>query len=95
MKISDDDVRHVAKLARLDLAEGEVQSLGADLNRILDYVDKLNELDTDAVEPTSHVVNIPSPFREDDLSCESRPEDAVANAPRRDGHFFVVPSIIE
>jgi aspartyl-tRNA(Asn)/glutamyl-tRNA(Gln) amidotransferase subunit C len=98
MAIREEEVRRVATLARLRLNDDEARTLTADLGRILDYVDKLAELDTSAVEPTSHVVAVEAPFREDRVS--GRPEDiaaeeAVANAPRRDGHFFAVPPIIE
>jgi aspartyl-tRNA(Asn)/glutamyl-tRNA(Gln) amidotransferase subunit C len=98
MSISEDQVRRVATLARLKLDAEETTRLAADLSRILDYVDKLAELDTSSVEPTSHVVAVEAPFREDALaprSLEQAAEEAVANAPRRDGHFFAVPPIIE
>ncbi|MFN2378099.1 MAG: Asp-tRNA(Asn)/Glu-tRNA(Gln) amidotransferase subunit GatC [Candidatus Binatia bacterium] len=98
MSISEEQVRRVAALARLRLGDDEMKSLTADLGAILDYVDKLSELDTSAVEPTSHVVTVEAPFREDVLAArdgEAAAEAAVANAPRRDGHFFAVPPIIE
>jgi aspartyl-tRNA(Asn)/glutamyl-tRNA(Gln) amidotransferase subunit C len=98
MSISEDQVRRVATLARLKLDAAETTRLAADLSRILDYVDKLSELDTSAVEPTSHVVAVEAPFRDDSpggRSPEQSAEEAVANAPRKDGHFFAVPPIIE
>src|SRR5689334_2790829 len=98
MAIREDEVRSVAKLARLRLSDDEVRALTADLGRILDYVDKLAELDTSKVEPTSHVVAVEAPFREDtapERDPETVAEAAVANAPRRDDHFFAVPPIIE
>jgi aspartyl-tRNA(Asn)/glutamyl-tRNA(Gln) amidotransferase subunit C len=98
MAIGEDDVRRVATLARLRLGEDEIASLTADLGRILDYVDKLAELDTSNVEPTSHVVAVTEPYRADDppqRDGTAAAEDAVRNAPRRDGHFFAVPPIIE
>ncbi|MFN2426714.1 MAG: Asp-tRNA(Asn)/Glu-tRNA(Gln) amidotransferase subunit GatC [Candidatus Binatia bacterium] len=98
MSITEEQVRRVATLARLKLGEAETKSLAQDLTRILAYVDKLSELDTSAVEPTSHVVAVEAPYREDILDGrdgEAAAEDAVANAPRRDGHFFAVPPIIE
>jgi aspartyl-tRNA(Asn)/glutamyl-tRNA(Gln) amidotransferase subunit C len=98
MAISEDQVRRVATLARLRLGDDEVERLAADLGRILDYVDKLSELDTSTVEPTSHVVAVEAPFRADTVERtdgETCAEEAVANAPRRDGHFFAVPPIIE
>lgn len=98
MAIREDQVRRVATLARLRLDDEELTALTSDLGRILDYVDKLAELDTSAVEPTSHVVAVEAPYREDDPSerdGQTAAEEAVANAPRRDGHFFAVPPIIE
>ena len=98
MSISQEQVRRVASLARLKLSEQETLTLTSDLSRILDYVDKLSELDTASVEPTSHVVAIEAPYREDALTArdaDTAADEAVANAPRREGHFFAVPPIIE
>jgi aspartyl-tRNA(Asn)/glutamyl-tRNA(Gln) amidotransferase subunit C len=98
MAITEEQVRSVAKLARLRLVDEEIRSLTADLGRILAYVDKLSELDTSEVEPTSHVVAVESPYREDELAGRDREaaaDEAIANAPRSEGHFFAVPPIIE
>lgn len=98
MAISEQQVRRVATLARLRLDDDETRTLTSDLGRILDYVDQLAKLDTSAVEPTSHVVAVEAPFRDDVVhrpDGEANAEEAVANAPRRDGHFFAVPPIIE
>ncbi len=95
MKLSKDEVRHVAALARLQLSDGEVDQLADEMGAILGYAEKLGELDTDQVEPTSHVVSMDTPFREDHATREPDPERTLANAPKREGNFFVVPSIIE
>lgn len=95
MDLTDADVRKVAALARLGLSEAETAALREDMNGILDYVRKLEELDTDAVEPTSHVVAIEKALRSDEVRNQPAPDDAVSNAPRREKTFFVVPSIIE
>ena len=95
MKISVEQVRHVASLARLDLADDELESLAEDMGRILSYVEKLGELDTDGVEPTSHVVAMETPYRDDVVTSKPSTDDALANAPEREDNFFVVPSIIE
>ncbi len=95
MKISQAEVRRVATLARVELDDDELESVGRDLNRILDYVAKLDELDTSTVEPTTQVVDFAAPMRTDEVTSKPAPEDAVANAPRSDKNFFVVPSIIE
>ena len=95
MKLSRENVLHVAGLARLDLSDSEIESLRHDLSSILTYVEKLSELDTGNVAPTSHVVAIHTPYREDEVTNTPDPEAALANAPRRDGDFFAVPAIIE
>lgn len=95
MKVSADLVRNVAKLAHLELSESEVESLAVDMDKILSYVEKLSELDTQGVEPTSQVVAMDTPFRADEVTSTPAVDDALANAPERDGEFFVVPSIIE
>lgn len=98
MAITEQQVRRVATLARLRLDDEEARHLTSDLGRILDYVDQLAKLDTSAVEPTSHVVAVVAPFRDDIVhrpDGKANAEEAVANAPRCDGHFFAVPPIIE
>ena len=98
MAILEDDVRKIAGLARLRLSDAETRALAGDLSRILEYVDKLGELDTSNVEPTSHVVAVAGAWRDDTLDDRDNAlaaEEAVANAPRSEGHFFAVPPIIE
>ena len=95
VKLTREEVLHVAALARLDLDDSEVESLREDLSAILNYVEKLAELDTDAVEPTSHVVDARAPMREDVVTNHPDVEAALANAPKHDGESFLVPAIIE
>jgi aspartyl-tRNA(Asn)/glutamyl-tRNA(Gln) amidotransferase subunit C len=95
MKLSREQVLHVAALARLELSEAEAERLREDLSSILTYVEKLGELDAAGVEPTSHAVAMGTPYREDAVTSEPDPEAALANAPKRDDGFFVVPAIIE
>ena len=95
MKISIDDVRHVATLARLRLGEDEERRLVDQLDAILGYVDKLNELDVAAVPPTSHVLDVAAPLREDRVTNEPDADRLLENAPDRAGPFFRVPKIIE
>ncbi len=92
MKIS---IEHVANLARLSLSEGEKELFGRQLDSILSYMDKLNELDTKGVEPTSHVIAIRNVTREDAVVLSLDREDALANAPDRTEKFYRVPKIIE
>jgi aspartyl-tRNA(Asn)/glutamyl-tRNA(Gln) amidotransferase subunit C len=94
MKITIDEVRYVAGLARLELAPEEAVAMAGQLDRILSYVDKLNELDTSAVVPTTHAISITNAFRDDDLVESLGQEKALANAPRQNGEAFIVPKII-
>jgi len=95
MKISEEEVRYVAKLARLGLDENCIHDMSETLSDILTYMDKLNELDTSDVLPTSHVGKTETVLREDEVG-ESLPlDEALQNAPNRAGAFFRVPKIIE
>ncbi len=95
MKITKKDVEHVAKLARLKLTEEEKEKFGKQLSEILEYVEKLNELDTEKVKPASHVVPLKSVMREDEVKPSLPVEEVLANAPAREGKYFKVPKIIE
>lgn len=94
MKITISEVEYVARLARLKLSEEEKEIFTHQLNTILDYMDKLNELDTSGVEPTYHVVGHTNAFREDRVQQPMSREEVMANAPSRRGGFFRVPRII-
>lgn len=95
MKITREQVEHVARLARLGLSDEEREMMRAQLDAILTYIDKLNELDTSKVNPTSHVIPMTNVFREDAVtSCLSQ-DEALANAPEREGVLFRVPRILE
>ena len=89
------EVEHVARLARLELCPEERERMREQLDRILGYIDKLRQLDTAGVEPTSHAVPMVNVFREDELRPCLSPEEMLANAPDRSGEFFRVPRIIE
>lgn len=94
MKITKKEVEHVAHLARLTLSEGELQSITGQLDTILSYVDKLEELDTSEVEPTTHVFSVSNAFR-DDVVKESLPRtEAIKNGPRHNDELFQVPRVI-
>jgi aspartyl-tRNA(Asn)/glutamyl-tRNA(Gln) amidotransferase subunit C len=94
-KIGPKDVEHVARLARLELGAEEKERIREQLDRILDYIDKLNRLDTTGVEPTSHAVPMVNVFREDEVRPCFPPSAMLENAPDRSGEFFRVPRIIE
>jgi aspartyl-tRNA(Asn)/glutamyl-tRNA(Gln) amidotransferase subunit C len=95
MKITRDDVIKVAELARLEFGEEELEKFTEQLGNILKYIGKLNELDTKDVEPTSHVLNLATPLREDKVMEWITREDALQNAPQEEDGFFVVPQVIE
>lgn len=95
MKITIKEVEHVARLARLELTKEEKEQMRAQLDSILSYIEKLNELDTSAVEPTSHVLPMKNVFREDEVRPSLPQEEALANAPERQDLFFRVPRILE
>ncbi|MDI3480927.1 MAG: aspartyl-tRNA(Asn)/glutamyl-tRNA(Gln) amidotransferase subunit [Tepidanaerobacteraceae bacterium] len=95
MKIEKHTVDHVANLARLYLSEEEKAEMMEKLNSILDYMEKLNELDTTNIEPTAHVIPIKNVFREDEVKESLSLEETLKNAPDRSGNFFRVPRIIE
>ena len=89
------EVERVAQLARLELSPEERERMREQLDRILGYIDKLRQLDTAGVEPTSHAVPMVNVFREDELRPCLSAEEMLANAPDRSGEFFRVPRIIE
>ena len=95
MKISKEEIEHIAVLARLSLPEEEKELFGSQLSNILDYMGKLNELDTKGIEPTSHVLSLSNVMR-DDIPRPSIPkEEALTNAPDHTEKFYRVPKIIE
>jgi aspartyl-tRNA(Asn)/glutamyl-tRNA(Gln) amidotransferase subunit C len=94
MSVTMHDVEHVAALARLSFTEEEKQKLTAQLNEILRYMELLNTVDTDNVEPLSHVIELQNVFREDVLRPSLPREEALKNAPARTEEFFKVPKVI-
>ena len=95
MKITKDEVLHVADLARLDLDEASIDKFAGQIGTILDYVDKLNEVDTGGIRPTSHAISLTNAFREDEQKEHLERDQALANAPQQEEGAFVVPKIIE
>ena len=95
MKITHEEVKRVAALARLELAAAEVDALTQQLDKILHYMETLNQLETANVEPLAHVVDIVNAFREDRVVNQPSPDTLLANAPAKERSFFKVPKIIE
>ena len=94
MKITREEVRHVAKLARLDLTGAEVDRMTTQLDAILSYVAKLDELDTAGVTATTHTQQVVNAFREDVVRPSLPRERALVNGPDQNGESFVVPRVI-
>lgn len=94
MKISEEQVLHVIKLARLDPEPEDLAAMTDQLDRILSYVETLNEIDTTTVEPTTHALAITNAFRDDEVKPSLGREKALANGPLQNGEAFVVPKVI-
>ncbi|MDH5202694.1 MAG: Asp-tRNA(Asn)/Glu-tRNA(Gln) amidotransferase subunit GatC [Nitrospirota bacterium] len=95
MKISKNEIEHIALLARLSLSEEEKELFGLQLNSILEYMEKLKELNTKNCEPTSHVLSLLNVMRDDMPVCSLTREDALLNALDSKDKFYRVPKIIE
>ena len=95
MKLTPEDVQRVAMLARLKLTPEEKERLTEQLGNILQYVGKLNQLDTSGVEPFTHSADITITMRDDIVTNEPSSEPLLANAPAQENNFFKVPKIIE
>lgn len=93
--ISDETMEYVGILAKLELSGQEKQEAKKDMERMLDYIDKLNELDTSKAEPMSHVFSVNNVFREDLVEDRDGGEETLANAPQRRERAFVVPKTVD
>ena len=95
MPVDKDTVKRVAHLARIAVSEAEAEALQTDLNTILGFVEQLNEVDIDGVEPMTSVIGMAMKMRTDTVTDGDRAEPVVANAPAREARFFVVPKVVE
>ena len=95
MAIDAATVRKVARLARIAEPQDRLEPLAKELSGILDWIEQLNEVDTDGVEPMTSAVHTPLPMRDDVVTEGGDPELVLSNAPRRAGAFFVVPKVVE
>lgn len=93
--ISDETMEYVGILAKLELSGEEKEQAKKDMGKMLDYIDKLNELDTSGVEPMSHVFSVKNVFREDVVTNQDQREEILANAPEEKNGCFVVPKTVE
>lgn len=94
MKITEEEVKHVAHLSRLNLDESELTKMTEQLDTILSYVDKLGELDTTGVKPTVHAFSKSNAFREDEVKESLSQEESLANGPLQNGTAFQVPRVL-
>ena len=95
MSLNPEQVRQVARLARLELSDDEVARMGEQLNRILGYVEQIQKLDTTGVEPLAHPLPVQNVFRDDEPTPSLPVDDGLSNAPRRMGDYFGVPAVFD
>jgi aspartyl-tRNA(Asn)/glutamyl-tRNA(Gln) amidotransferase subunit C len=95
MSIDKDKIKNVSKLARISVDEKKIDSLSKDLNSIFKFIEKLNELNTDNVEPLSSILNEPLRLRKDEINDGKIREKILKNSPQKNEEFFVVPKVIE
>lgn len=93
-KLSEEQVRHVAKLCRLTVSDAEVEHFREQLAAILEYIDKLSALDVDGVEPMAHALDVTNALRPDEPSAGMAIVDVLANAPQKSSPFFQVPKVL-
>ena len=95
MRLSREDVLHIALLARLGLTEAEVERLSGQLSNILENFEALKQVDTTGIPPTAHSIALQNVMRDDEVAPSLAPGEVLANAPRRDGDFFRVKAVLE
>jgi len=95
MEVDEATVRRIARLARIKVSDEETASLQGELTGILKWVEQLDEVDTDAVEPMTRVVPIEARLREDVVTDGNKAADVTANAPLSEDNFYVVPKVVE
>jgi aspartyl-tRNA(Asn)/glutamyl-tRNA(Gln) amidotransferase subunit C len=95
MSVSSEQVRHIAKLARIGMSDGEIEALVPELNNILGWVEQLGEVDTDGVEPLTAVIDLKLRLRDDKVTEGDIRDAVLANAPEAQHGFFAVPKVIE
>lgn len=95
MKITKDDVKHIARLSRLYVTDEEMETFSNQLSSIIEYVEQLNSLNTSDIEPTSHIIPLKNVMRSDIIEPSLPAKNALKNAPNAVGAFYRVPKIIE
>ncbi|HVP05862.1 MAG TPA: Asp-tRNA(Asn)/Glu-tRNA(Gln) amidotransferase subunit GatC [Dehalococcoidia bacterium] len=95
MALTPDQVRHIARLARLGLTDADVQKFAGQLSEILDYFERLKAVDTGDVPPTAYPLDLHNIMRDDEPLPPAETEDVLANAPQREGDYFRVRAVLE
>ena len=95
MRLTEEEVRHIALLARIGMTGDEIERMRDQMSRILDHFDVLQAVDTDGVEPTGHSADLESVLRDDEVEASSRIEDILANAPQRESDFIKVKAVLD
>lgn len=95
MKITEETINYVAALAKLNLSDEEKEKASKDLNSIINYMDHMNELNTDNIEPMSHIFPLRNVFRDDVVTNEDNREELISNAPAKKDGCFIVPKTVE
>jgi aspartyl-tRNA(Asn)/glutamyl-tRNA(Gln) amidotransferase subunit C len=95
MKLSRDEVLHIARLARIALTESEITRLSEQLSHLLEHFEALQQVDTTGVAPTAQPIDLQSVMRDDDVTPSFSPDDVMVNAPRKEGDCFKVRAVLE
>ena len=95
MRLSIEEVRHIALLARVAMTDEELERMRDEMSNILDHFDVLQQVDTEGVEPTAHSADVKSVMRDDEVRASASKEDVLANAPRREDDFLRVRAVLE
>jgi aspartyl-tRNA(Asn)/glutamyl-tRNA(Gln) amidotransferase subunit C len=95
MSIDQATVRHIARLARIKVSDQEAQQFEGELSSILTWVEQLDAVDTDNIEPMTSVIEVDMKQRRDEVTDGGIADDVVGNAPQRENHFFLVPKVVE
>lgn len=95
MSIDLKTIKHISKLSRISVDEQKAEKLAGDLNSIFEFIEKLNELNTDNIEPLTSVAETTLKFREDEVKSENIREQIIKNSPEDNEDFFVVPKVVE
>ncbi len=95
MKVEEKTVRHIARLARLQVTDEEAKNLETELSSIMNWIEQLNEVNTDDVQPLTSIVEVSLKQREDVVTDGGYPEEIMKNAPLSEDNFFMVPKVVE